>query len=288
MPGHVINAMFHSTAMVPDYDLAIEQLGALFGLRVLEYSIQSHPSIGRLGGMNWVGDGSLEIGQPTLDGGAPDRFVRRTGGGMQGVGLWVEDFAATEAHLAANGVPMPVSLGRFGFSSPRATAGLQFEWCVGTTETDPRLGHHAEPPFVQPPLLDITHQAFVGAVVADPLGAAHEFSANLGLDVLFENPNADAGVPVAGLSLGDCALALYSLLPDRSLELWGRHHDRPRIHLVGLRVNNLESAKLQLESAGVHVLRAEPHLLVLDPADTAQIEVAVVDELLPGDPRLVA
>ena len=37
MPGHHVKAMFHSTAMVKDYDLAIGRLGELFGLRVLEY-----------------------------------------------------------------------------------------------------------------------------------------------------------------------------------------------------------------------------------------------------------
>lgn len=93
--------MFHATAMVPDYDAAVARLGELIGLRVLEYSAIGDPAIGRRGGMCWIGDGSLELAAPIVPGAPPDRFVKRTGGGMQGVALWVDDLAATVAHLDA-------------------------------------------------------------------------------------------------------------------------------------------------------------------------------------------
>ena len=136
--GHTVKAMFHSTAMVADYDLAMDRLGALFGLRVLEYSAATDPTIARRGGMTWIGDGSIEIGEPIVDGAAPDRFVRRTGGGMQGLAVWVDDFETSVAQLAEMGVTMPVVVGHFGFSSPRTTFGLQLEWSGFTVPEDPR------------------------------------------------------------------------------------------------------------------------------------------------------
>ena len=37
MAGPAVRWLFHSTAMVADYDLAVERLGFLTGLGVLEY-----------------------------------------------------------------------------------------------------------------------------------------------------------------------------------------------------------------------------------------------------------
>ena len=87
------------------------------------------------------------------------------------------------------------------------------------------------------------------------------------------------------MSVGDCTLALYRLLPDESRALWGRTHDRPRVSLCGVRVDDLQAARAALEGAGVRVLRDAAGALVLDPDTTGGIEVAVVDQLLPGDPR---
>jgi catechol 2,3-dioxygenase-like lactoylglutathione lyase family enzyme len=276
--------MFHSTAMVPDYDLAVDRLAALFGLRVLEYSEADHPAVGRRGGMTWIGDGSIELGQPIVEGAQPDRFVQRTGGGMSGVALWVEDLAATVDHLAAHGVGMPVQLAGFGFTSPRETFGLHLEWSDFTVEEDPRLGA-ALPPHRAPPLVEVTHQAFVGAIVDDPIDAARGLGDRLGVPVTFEAPDAGPGDPGAGLSLGDCTLALFRLAPEASQELWGRGHERPRVHLLGLAVDDLAGARDALGRAGIAVLRERDHLLVLDTRTTAGVEVALVDHLLPGDPR---
>ena len=56
-----IRWLFHTTAMIPDYDLACERLATLAGLRVLEYSENHQPEIGRRGGMTWIGDNSIEL-----------------------------------------------------------------------------------------------------------------------------------------------------------------------------------------------------------------------------------
>ncbi|HUZ08722.1 MAG TPA: VOC family protein [Acidimicrobiales bacterium] len=101
MSGHHVKAMFHSTAIERDYDEAVASLGALFGLRVLEYGVSDDPTVGRRGGMTWLGDGSLELAEPVVTGAAPDRFLQRTRGGMQGVALWVDDFGVAARGLAA-------------------------------------------------------------------------------------------------------------------------------------------------------------------------------------------
>ena len=186
MTGHAVKAMFHSTAMVADYDLAIDRLGELFGLRVLEYSAATDPAIARRGGMTWIGDGSIEIGEPIVDGAAPDRFVRRTGGGMQGLAVWVDDFETSVAQLAEMGVTMPVVVGHFGFSSPRTTFGLQLEWSGFTVPEDPRRGAPL-PASTRTPLLDATNHAFVGAVVDDPVTAARGLADMFATVVTFEN-----------------------------------------------------------------------------------------------------
>ena len=287
MTGHRVKAMFHSTAMVADYDRTVARLAELFGLRVLEYSEQPDPAVGRNGGMTWIGDGSIELGEPSVAGAAPDRFVQRTGGGMHGVALWVDDFDATTAHLADRGVPMPVVVDHFGFTSPRATCGLQFEWSDFTVPEDPRVGAPV-PPFVVPPLIDVTHHAFVGALVDEPVGAAEWMATTFGTTVTFTRAQATPGEEHAGVSLGDCTLALAPLVPDESAALWGRPHERPAVVTLGLRVADLEAARVVLPGAGVGILREAPGRLVLDPATTGDLQVTLVADLLPGDPRLDA
>jgi catechol 2,3-dioxygenase-like lactoylglutathione lyase family enzyme len=268
--AHRVKAMFHSTAMVKDYDATVGRLAELFGLRVLEYGEATNPVVGRRGGMTWLGDGSIEIGQPTVEGAAVERFVARTGGGMHSVAVWVDDFGATLAHLEANGVGVPAQVGdpghRFGFSSPRDTCGILFEWSEFTVEEDPRVGAEL-PPFTVPPLLDVTHHAFVGARVDDPAAAAERLATLLGTPIVSD------GV----ISLGDCVLALLPFVAVK--------HDRTGAALLGLRVDDLAAARPVLAAAGVPITREHEGMLVLDPATTGDVAIALVDHLLPGDPR---
>jgi hypothetical protein len=62
MGSHEVRWVFHSTAMVSDYVLAVERLQKIAGLRVMEYGELEQPEIGRRGGMTWLGDNSIEIG----------------------------------------------------------------------------------------------------------------------------------------------------------------------------------------------------------------------------------
>ncbi len=136
--GHEVRWMFHSTAMVADYDLAVERLLHLFGLAVLEYGESDEPGIGRRGGMAWLGDNAIEIGQPVVEGGAA-QFVARHGGGLHSVALQVRDLEATMAHLRAAGVrvaarPRP----EMCFTDPRDTGGVFLQWSTFELDEDPR------------------------------------------------------------------------------------------------------------------------------------------------------
>src|SRR6516162_10147770 len=95
--NHQLIRSFHSTCMVNDYDVTVATLGRVAGLRVLEYG--EAEDIGRRGGMTWIGDNSLEVAQPIVDGHAAQRFLHRFGPGMHSYALQVTDLDATIAHL---------------------------------------------------------------------------------------------------------------------------------------------------------------------------------------------
>jgi hypothetical protein len=284
---HKVRWLFHSTAMVADYDLAVRNLATLIGLTVLEYSESTEPGIGRRGGMAWAGDNSIEIGQPIGDGAAA-QFVTRFGGGMHSLALQVEDLQATMAHLQQEEVhiaarPRP----EMCFSDPRDTGGIFFQWSTFELDVDPRFGApRPEPLPAGRVLAPATQHAFVGALVDDPLAWAGRFSALLGTTVTFADGDAPPGHPMAGVSLGDCTLALFPLPGDEGRAIWGRSYERPRTHLLALRVDDLGEATDALHRAGITIVRWAGDLVVLDPAATGGVQIALTDALLPGDPRL--
>jgi hypothetical protein len=282
---HRVRWLFHSTAMVPDYDLAVRNLGTLVGLTVLEYSESTEPGIGRRGGMAWVGDNAIEIGQPIVDGGAA-RFVERFGGGMHSIALQVEDLEATMAHLEQQEIhiaarPRP----EMCFTDPRDTGGVFLQWSTFELPVDPRFGG-TPPALATPVLAPATHHAFVGALVDDPGAWAGRFAELVGTAVTFEDAGAAPGQPVAGVSLADCTLALYRLDEAADPALWGRSYQRACTHLIALRVDDLHAAGAAAAAAGIAAVRADRDLAVLDPAATGGVQVALTGSLLPGDPRL--
>jgi hypothetical protein len=283
---HDLRWLFHSTALVADYDLAVRNLGVMVGLVVLEYSESEEPGIGRRGGMAWAGDNAIEIGQPIVEGGAA-RFVSRFGGGLHSLALQVDNLEATMAHLQQQEVriaarPRP----EMCFSDPRDTGGVFFQWSAFELAVDPRFGApQPDPPPAARVLAPATHHAFVGALVDDPIAWADTFATLLGTTVTFQAAGAAPGQPWAGVSLGDCTLALYPLPGDDGLALWGRHYERARTHLLALRVGDLAQAADALGWAGIGIVRREADLVVLDPAATGGVQVALTGSLLPGDPR---
>src|SRR5206468_3053159 len=107
----------------------------------------------------------------------------------------------------------------------------QLEWSDFTVPEDPRAGA-PEPEYLVTPLVDVTHHAFVGAVVDHPVAGARWMAETLGTPVTFVDPVAGPGAPSAGVSLGDCTLALYRFAPDEHPAHWGRPRDRPGMSLL--------------------------------------------------------
>jgi len=283
---HHVRWLFHSTAMVADYDLAVRNLGVLTGLTVLEYSESAEPGIGRRGGMAWVGDNAIEVGQPIVEGAAA-QFVSRFGGGMHSIALQVEDLEATMAHLQQEEVHIAARpLPDMCFSDPRDTGSVFFQWSTFELTVDPRFGGPQPEPL--PParvLAPAAQHAFVGALVDDPPAWADRFATLLGTAVTFVRTDAPPGHPNAGVSLGDCTLALYPLPGDEGPALWGRPYERARTHLLALRVEDLDAAADAVTHAGIAAVRRDADLVVLDPAATGGVQIALTGSLLPGDPR---
>lgn len=269
--------------MVADYDATVAALARVAGLRVLEYS--EAELIGRRGGMTWIGDNSIEVAQPIVDGHAAHRFLMSFGPGMHSYALQVRDLDATLAHLAEHGVAVGVRPAPgFCFTHPATTGGLLFEWSDFTVDEDPRTGAPLPPLHVEP-LLDVETHAFVGAVLPDPLAWAETFGPVLGLEESFRHVGAPTGEPVVGVSAPDCTLALYRLPGNQSAALWGTDHPRTRMHVLGLEVPDLDSAVDRLVQAGIGLVRRTDGCVVLRPGDTGGVPLVLVDELLEGDPR---
>src|SRR6187399_2168836 len=130
--------MFHATAMVADYDAALDPLARLFGCRVLHDNVVEDEGIGRRGGMTWIGDGSIEIGEPVGPRSPVRRFVESFGGGMHSVALQVDDIDAAKAHLEAHdaGIASEPYAGML-WTRPADTAGDLLEWYSLVQDDDP-------------------------------------------------------------------------------------------------------------------------------------------------------
>ena len=100
-------------------------------------------------------------------------------------------------------------------------------------------------------------QAFVGAAVEDPRESVKQFAKLLGTDVLFEDPDATPGHPVAAVSLGDCMLALYPLPGSSGTQLWGMPITQPRTHVLGLEVRDIGETLERISRSSFEVLWAD-------------------------------
>jgi catechol 2,3-dioxygenase-like lactoylglutathione lyase family enzyme len=284
---HEVRWCFHTTAMVADYARTRDALIRLVGCRVLEDDRVEDPAVGRRGGMTWIGDNSLELGEPIVPGGSADRFVERFGSHMSSIAVQVADIDATVAFLESQGARIAARAeGAIVFTHPADTAGVVVEWYGGRPPNDPRFGTPI-PELAMPPVLDVTHMAFGGAVVEDPPAAASRLASLMDTGVTFIEPFAPPGAPEAGVSLGDMTLALYRLppSPDASSALWGHEYRRPQTSSLGVSVPDLGAARAALAEAGVPVVRSDDRCVVVDPSATGGVSLVVVDSLLPGDPR---
>lgn len=272
LPPYAVRWCFHATAMVTDYEASRDTLGRLFGLVPLEDNSETDPAVGRRGGMAWVGDNSIEIGEPIVDDGAVDRFIKRFGPGHHSFGVQVANLDAAIAHVEALGVtiaarPMPF----FCFADPRTTDGLLLEWADGELDIDPRFGAEI-PAYDGRPLIEVDQMAFVGVSAIDPAATATRLAELFGTSVTFSKPDAPLGMPQAGVSIGDLTVAVCAT------------DDRPRVQSMGLRCVDIESAAANLEAEGI-AFEQVATALVLDPGGTGDVPITLVAELLPGDPR---
>jgi catechol 2,3-dioxygenase-like lactoylglutathione lyase family enzyme len=287
MSQHKVRWCFHTTAMVADYERTRDALVRLVGLRVLEDSRLEHPAIGRRGGMTWVGDNVIEIGEPIVEGGAVDRFVRRFGSHMSSVAVQVHDVDATVDFLEAHGASVASRPeAHIVFTAAAGTEGIVIEWFGDEEPLDPRFGALI-PTAETTPVLDVTHMAFAGVMVRDPAASARRFATLFDREITFLDDNAAPGHPQAGVSMGDMTLAIYPVpsSPSESQELWGWTYERPQTCNLGLRVPNLVVARNALEQAGVVLTRHDDRALVIDPKVTGGVVLVIVEELLIGDPR---
>ncbi len=247
--------MFHATAMGPSYDTILEPLQRLFGCRVLHDQQMATPGIERRGGMTWIGDNSIEIGEPLGDTSPVHRFLERFGGGMHSVAVQVAGTEAALERAASFGVrvadrPLP----GIAFTRPGDTAGLLFEWNDQVQADDPRWGAEL-PPMYTRPVVNVSQFAFVGALVSDPLADGQHLSRILGVDLTVFGEGA-ADVPQVGLNLGDCTLALYRVPSAAESEtVWGAVHDRPRCLVAGFVVDDLARAEEALGAEGIGIRR---------------------------------
>jgi len=295
MGRHHVRWCFHTTAMVADYERTRDALAWLVGSRALEDHVVDDPAIGRRGGMTWIGDNSIELGEPAVAGGAVDRFVQRFGSHMSSIAVQVEDIDATVAHLERAGCRVAARVDEvIVFTDPRTTEGVVIEWYGGQAPNDPRFGTPV-PPYPVEPLLDVTHMAFGGAVVPSPGTSATRLAELFGTEVTFRaagraegdaHSGTGGGAPAAGVSLGDMTLALYPLVDAAtSAALWGHVYARAQTSSLGVRVPDLAAALDRLRGAGVPLVRHDDDAIVVHPDATGGVVLVVVDRLLPGDPR---
>lgn len=172
----------------------------------------------------------------------------------------------------------------FCFTDPRQTGGLLFEWSDFTIPEDPRIGA-PEPPSRREPVLDVRTHAFIGALVPEPSAWADDFGELFGLAETFRDPAAALDQPVVCLAAPDCILALFRLTPGTSAEYWGTVHTRARCHVLGLGVPSLEFASGALHDAGVAVRRRTDEAIFIDPGESGEVPLMLIEGLLRGDPR---
>jgi hypothetical protein len=272
--------------MVADYERTRDALIRLVGLRVLEDSRLEDPAIGRRGGMAWVGDNTIEVGEPIVDGGAVDRFVQRFGSHMSSIAVQVEDIDATVSFLEHNDVRIASRIGHhIVFTHPADTGDVVIEWFGDEEALDPRFGAPMPPPVVAP-LLEVTHMAFAGAVVDHPAASATRLADLIGHGfTVADRPI--AGAPAATVSMGDVPIALYPRPRSavESRQLWGHTYHRPQTSNLGVLVPDLATARASLAAASVPIHRDDDTSLVIAPEVTGGVAIVVVDRLLDADPR---
>jgi catechol 2,3-dioxygenase-like lactoylglutathione lyase family enzyme len=277
--------MFHATAMGPSYDAIVEPLRTLLGCRVLHDDAMDTPGIERRGGMTWIADNSIEIGEPYGATSPVQRFVDRFGGGMHSVAVQVDDLDAALARAVSLGVDVADRpLDGIAFTRPSTTGDLLFEWNHNPQDDDPRWGATLAPEPTS--ILQPQHFSYVAAVVENPTATAERLSDIFGTSAHeLADPGAD-DEPAASVAIGDCSIALFPMpTPERAATIWATLCSRPRFVGMAVTVPDADAARASLAEAGYevsHVL-ADDSLVVH--GQSLPFPIVVTNVLLPGDPR---
>jgi len=279
---------FHPTAAVRSYEATIDWFARFTGCTIMEFS-NAAPPVARSGGCNWLVDNQIELAEPNAPDTPTQKFLDRFGPGYLNLALMVDDLAVADEWFTAHGAkPTLPPATRFTFTRPAETCGLQFEWAdFDDLSWDPR--HNGRYPAKGTPLIDVARTAAWGALVADPRKAVARLRELTPMPIAFERYGAPAGEPAAGLSVGDCVLALYKVpaTPEDEARLWGTRVARPRFHLMTFRVRDLAAARAAFTREKVRILRedAANGLFITHPEDTQGLCMAWTDRDYPGDPR---
>ena len=286
-PGTSIDGLWHTTAMAERYDDLLEPLMRVFGAVVMHDRESADPAVGRRGGMVWLGDNSIELGEPLGETSPVRKFVERFDGGMHSIALRVSDVASTRAAFARHDVEVASQFeDHVLFTRPPDTGGLLLEWSAMHTDDDPRFGYDLPMPEDAPPrpLAPAKQYAFVTAVVVDPIPTAHRLASLFGTEVVRSDSAARTGEVAAMVSLADCVLVLFALPEDATMWPWGPAPARPRFHAHGLVVDNLEQSVAALSSRGIGVSGRLEHCVFLDP-HALPLPTFLCDRLFAEDPR---
>jgi hypothetical protein len=283
----VIEGLWHTTAMGERYDDLLDPCMRYFGAVVMHDQELSDEGVERRGGMVWLGDNSIELGEPFGAESLIRPFLERFGGGMHSVALRVADADATRRRLEGRGIAVVAEVGdRVFFTRPADTGHLLLEWSSAHSDDDPRFGHSLPTPARRPPraVAPARRYAFVTAAVSDPIGTADLLASLLETEVVRRVPEAAPGEISAIVSLVDCLLILFAL-PTRAADWpWGPHPTRARFHSHGLLVDDLGQALAALAALGIEGSRRLEHCVFLDSARVS-IPTFLCERLFVEDPR---
>jgi methylmalonyl-CoA/ethylmalonyl-CoA epimerase len=276
--------MFHATALAQSYDALLSPLERLLGCRVLHLNSSDVPGLQRRGGMTWLADNSIELGEPYGQSPSIQRFLDRFGGGMHSIAVQVDDLDRALEHAGSVGVRVADRvLPQIAFTRPTDTAGLLFEWSAVAQLDDPRWG--AVVPAAPTSVLEPTAFSYVAAVVDDPFETAAMLA---GLFQTQWSPLDARGrndAPWSAVSLGDCSLALFPLRADGADSLWGAQSRRPRFISMAVTVASLEQAERDLLARGYSIsARLADDSLVLY-GQGIGFPLIIGADLLAADPR---
>ena len=173
------------------------------------------------------------------------------------------------------------------FTRPQHTCSVYLVWADGPWSFDPRFG--APLPPVPGSLVDVPRVAGSGVLVADPAAALARLQELWPAAVLTWEPDTGPTRPAATLSVEDGMVALYHRPRDASeLErLCGPGIFRPRLHLMALRVRDLEATAQTLEAEDIRGIRGDAASgeLVTHLEDAHGTPVTWIGCDLPVDPR---